>query len=166
MITPSLINEAKINASWNGQRLIPQGDLWKRNTYGFTFSQLFPNGGGRFRNSIPDIMMTTFATIKGQSHALLAPTTDITPTDNLTWVHGDHTLKTGVAVTRNRKDQNARSLYAGAVTFTSATPSSSNNTSDNALADALMGNFAKYEEASNDPVGKFRFTQYAAYATD
>jgi len=163
-LTPTLVNEAKINASWNGQRLIPQGDLWKRDTYGFTYPQLFPNGGGRFRNSIPDIMMTTFATVKGQSHALLSPTTDITPADNLTWSHGAHTVKTGVLVIRNRKDQNSRSLYAGAVTFTSSNTAS--NSSGNALADALMGNFAKYEEASDDPIGHFRFTQYHAYVTD
>jgi len=166
-ITPTLVNEAKINASWNGQRLIPVGDAWKRDTYGFTFSQLFPNGGGRFRNSIPDIMMTTFNTIKGQSHALLAPTTDIAPSDNLTWSHGAHTLKTGVVVIRNRKDQNSRSLYAGAVTFTTPSNlSSAPNSTGNALADALMGNFASYQEASDDPVGKFRFTQYGAYVTD
>jgi hypothetical protein len=165
-ISPTLINDAKINASWNGQRLMPVGDDWKRATYGFQFPFVFPQGGGRFRNSIPDIMMTTFQTIKGQSHALLAPTTDITPSDNLTWSHGAHTLKTGVVVIRNRKDQNSRTLYAGAATFTSSTPSASNNSSGNALADALMGNFSKYEEASDDPIGFFRFTQYHAYVTD
>ncbi|PYX97889.1 MAG: TonB-dependent receptor [Acidobacteria bacterium] len=161
-ITPTLVNEAKINASWNGQRLNPVGDSWKRSTYGFVFPQLFPNGGGRFRNSIPDIMMSTFQTLKGQSHALLSPTTDIAPGDNLTWSHGAHTLKTGVLVIRNRKDQNARSLYAGAITFTGT----GSNSSGNSLADALMGNFNKYEEASDDPVGHFRFTQYHAYVTD
>ena len=161
-ITPTLINEAKINASWNGQRLFPVGDSWKRSTYGFVFPQLFPNGGGRFRNSIPDIMISTFQTLKGQSHALLSPTTDIAPGDNLTWSHGAHTLKTGVLVIRNRKDQNARSLYAGAITFTGT----GSNSSGNALADALMGNFNKYEEASDDPIGHFRFTQYHAYVTD
>lgn len=164
-ISPTLVNSAKINASWNGQRLQPVGDSWKRDTYGFTFPQLFPNGGGRFRNSIPDIMMTTFATLKGQSHALLSPTTDIAPSDDLTWVHGAHTFKFGAAVFRNRKDQNSRSLYAGAVTFTSST-SSSSNSSGNALADALMGNFAQYQEASDDPIGHFRWTHYEGYATD
>ena len=34
MITPTLINEAKVNASWNGQRIPPVGDAWKRSTYG------------------------------------------------------------------------------------------------------------------------------------
>lgn len=58
-ITPTLINEAKINASWNGQRLFPVGDSWKRSTYGFAFPQLFRNSGGGFRNSIPDIMIST-----------------------------------------------------------------------------------------------------------
>jgi hypothetical protein len=163
-ISPTLVNLAKVNVSWNGQRLIPVGDSWKRATYGFTFPQIFPSGGGRFRNSIPDINLTTFNAIRGQSHALLAPTTDIAPGDDLTWSHGQHTIKTGFVLVRNRKDQNSRSNYAGVVTFTSS--STAANSSGNALADALMGNFASYQEASDDPIGHFRFTQYQAYLTD
>src|SRR6266508_5636713 len=30
MITNTLINEAKVNASWNSQRILPVGDSWKR----------------------------------------------------------------------------------------------------------------------------------------
>ena len=164
-VSPTLVNEAKINASWNGQRLIPYGDSWKRSTYGFLFPQIFPSGGGRFRNSIPDINITTFNAIRGQSHALLSPTTDITPEDDVTWSHGRHTLKFGFLLVRNRKDQNSRANYAGVVSFTSST-SSSTNSSGNALADALMGNFASYQEASDDPIGHFRFMQYQAYVTD
>ncbi|PYX89929.1 MAG: hypothetical protein DMG67_13900 [Acidobacteria bacterium] len=180
LITPTLINEASVNASWNGQRVPPVGDAWKRSTYGFTFPQIFANGGGRFRNSIPDITISGTCgvspknvlnpvsaacpgSIKGQEHSLLSPTTDIAANETLTWSHGAHTLKGGVVVIRNRKDQNARSDYAGNVTFTT---SNSTNTTGNSLADALLGNFQDYKEASDDPTGHFRFTQYHAFVTD
>src|SRR5262249_35660286 len=164
LISPTLINEANINASWNGQRIPPVGDVWKRSTYGLAYPQVFgATGGGRFRNSIPDISITTFGAIKGQSHSLLSPTTDIAPSDNLTWIHHNHTLKTGVVVIRNRKDQNARSAYTGNVSFQT---NGNSNTTGNALADALLGNFQDYQEASDDPIGFFRFTQVHAFVSD
>src|SRR5438552_9616617 len=52
LISPKLINEAKINATWNGQRIPPVGEFWKRETFGFTYQQLF--SGGRFDNGIPN----------------------------------------------------------------------------------------------------------------
>lgn len=162
MLTPSLINEAKINASWNSQRIPPVGELWKRETYGFTYSQLF-TGGGRFEESIPNVNVNGFATFNGAAQSLLSPTTDIAFSDNLSWVRGAHTLKTGAQIIRNRKDQNGRSLYAGSVTFN---PTGNPNTTRNAFADALLGNFRNYQEFSIDQIGFFRFNQFEAYVND
>ena len=168
IISPTLVNEAYVNASWNGQRIPPFGELWKRDTYGFTFPQVFgATGGGRFRNSIPDITFSgtgTVASANGQSHSLLSPTTDIAANETLTWTHGSHTLKFGAVVIRNRKDQNARSAYTGSITFN--TGNNTNNTTGYAFADALLGNFQDYKEASDDPVGFFRFTQFHTFVTD
>ena len=161
LITPTLINEAKVNASWNGQRVPPVGDVWKRETYGFQFGQLF--SGGRFDNSIPNVNVSGFATWAGASRSLLSPTTDIAFSDNLSINRGAHAFKTGLLVARNRKDQNGRSIYTGDVTFnTGGNP----NTSNNALADALLGNFRTYTEAADDPIAFFRFTQVEGYFTD
>src|SRR5918912_732041 len=135
LISPNLINEVKINASWNGQRIPPVGEFWKRETFGFKYPQLF--SGGRFDNGIPDT--------------------------NLTIVHGKHSIKTGVLVVRNRKDQNGRSNYTGTLAFST---SGNTRTTGNAFADALLGNFRTYNEADNDPVGFFRFNQVESYVTD
>jgi len=162
MITPTLINEVKANASWNGQRVIPITDVWKRDTYGFTFQQLF-TGGGRFDNSIPDMGVSGFTGWDGAARSLLSPTTDITLGDNLTWVHGSHSLKTGLLLIRNRKDQNGRTRYAGQLSFNTG---SNPNTTNNAFADALLGNFRTYTEFSNDPIGFYRFSQIESYVSD
>src|SRR5260370_35092624 len=37
LITPQIVNQAKINASWNGQRIPPAGVNCQRATYAFTF---------------------------------------------------------------------------------------------------------------------------------
>ena len=34
------------------------------------------------------------------------------------------------------------------------------------VADALLGNFRTYSEGADDPLGFFRFTQYAAFVSD
>lgn len=163
VIHPTLINEAKINSTWNGQRIPPVGEFWKRDTYGFKYTQLF--SGGVYDNGIPN---TTFAggsaysNFSGPAASLVSPTTDIAVSDNLTMIRGKHSLKMGALIVRNRKDQNGRTGYTGNLAFnTNATRSTGN-----AFADALLGNFRTYNEADNDPMGFFRFNQWEAYGTD
>jgi len=163
LIRPTLINEAKINSTWNGQRIPPVGEFWKRDTYGFTYTQLF--SGGRFDNGIPNTSFSggaAYSNFSGPSASLLSPTTDIAVSDNLTVIRGKHSLKTGALIVRNRKDQNGRSGYTGNLTFNTNSTRSTGNT----FADALLSNFRTYNEADNDPIGFFRFNQYEAYATD
>src|SRR6266566_4440820 len=161
LISPTKINEAKINVSYNGQRIPPVGEFWKRATYNLTYPQLF--SGGLYDNGIPNTTITGFAGFNGPSGSLLSPTTDIAPSDNFTLIHGKHSLKVGTLLVRNRKDQNGRSGYTGNLAFsTGGNP----RTTNNAFADALLGNFRTYNEADNDPIGFFRFNQFESYATD
>ena len=162
LVTPTFINEAKVTGAWVAQRIPPFGDLWKRDTYGFQFQQLF-TGGGRFENSIPDTTINGFASFFGAARSLLSPTTDINVSDTITWVKNNHTLKTGFSVTRNRIDQNARTTYAGQVDFNTG---GNTRTSNNSFADALLGNFRTYSEQALDPMGFFRFTQTEAFVAD
>ena len=64
---------------------------------------------------------------------------------------------------RDRVDQNGRPSYTGNLNFN---PAATRNTTGNALADALLGNFRTYSEASADPVGFFRFSQPGAFVQD
>jgi hypothetical protein len=161
-ISPNLINEFRANASWNGQRIPPIGDTWKRDTYGFVYPQIF-QGGGRFDDSIPDTTISGYASFNGAARSLLSPTTDIQLSNNLTWITGSHTLKAGGLVIRNRKDQNGRSRYAGLLEFSSA---GNSQTTGNAFADALLGNFRRYTEFAYDPLGFFRFWGAEAFVSD
>jgi hypothetical protein len=171
LISPQLVNTAKITASWNSQHIPPVGNTWKRSTYNFAFPTVF--GGGLFPGGIPDVSVSPITGVPGPSSfegpafSLLSPTTDITPTDDLTWQKGSHTFKTGVLVARNRKDQNARpglnnASYNGTVLFNS----SNTNTTGDPFADALLGNYQQYTETSSDPIGHFRFTEIEAYVAD
>jgi hypothetical protein len=167
-----LINEAKFNASWNKQRIPPTGTTWEDSTYGFNIPLPFANAG-RFPNGIPHVTFTNVgknqpataapSQFTGPFFSLLAPTTDISPSDNLTWIVGRHTLKFGAMYARNRKDQNSRpDSPNGNINFADG---SLNSTGD-AFADALIGNFAGFSQQSADPIGHFRFNDIEGYASD
>ncbi|MDQ3258677.1 MAG: carboxypeptidase regulatory-like domain-containing protein [Acidobacteriota bacterium] len=164
-ISPNLVNEAKVNAAWLDLRATPTSDYWKRDTYGFAFAQQFD--GGRFdQNGIPNVTFEGtggVADFRGPAGSIVALTTDIAFTDNLTFIRGKHTTKAGVLLIRNRKDQNARPAYTGAVTFN---PTGNNNSTGQSFADGLLGNYRSYTEAQNEYFGFFRFTQFEAYLSD
>ena len=161
-ITNNLLNEVKVNYSGNNQSIDPVGDTWQRSTYGFQFPQIYPNGG-TYEDSIPVGSISGFAGWQSASNALISPTKDFALADTLTILKGAHTVKTGVLGIFNTKKQNGRSPYAGNVTFN---PSGNPNSTGNAFADALLGNFRSYSEAQLDPVGRFRFYQVEAFVTD
>ena len=161
-VSANLVNEFKANASWNGQRIPPTGDSWQRDAYGFVYPQLFA-GGGRFDDSIPDTTVQGYAGFNGAARSLISPTTDIQVSNNVSWLRGAHTLKMGALVVRNRKDQNGRSRYAGFLEFNTA---GNSQTTGNAFADALLGNFRRYSEFAYDPMGFFRFWQTEAFLSD
>jgi hypothetical protein len=166
---PNLINVAQANTSWAAQRIPPTGDNWKRETYGFQYAKIYPNAG-TYPNGIPQVNITNFAGMQGPNFALLSPSTDIQVADTLTWIKGNHTVKTGVVVIRDRVDQNGRANYTGTANFQPATctaaRASNVNTTCYSLADAFLGNFNSYSEASADPMGHFRFTQPEAFVQD
>jgi hypothetical protein len=162
-VSPHVINEAKINSSWNGQRTPMVGDAWKRGTYSFQFPLIY-GGNGLYPDGIPNVTVNSFASYNGAAYVyLMSPTTDIAISDNVTWMHGLHTVKGGVMIVRNRKDQNGRALYDGSVAFNT---NPNTNTTNYALADAALGNFSTYTEANRDNIGFFRFSQYEGFVQD
>jgi Carboxypeptidase regulatory-like domain/TonB-dependent Receptor Plug Domain len=170
-VFPRLINEAKFNASWNKQRIPPQGNTWERATYNFQFPLPFANPG-TYPNGIPHVLFTAvsgvpnsgLAQFAGPYFSLLAPATDIAPSDTITWVHGPHTYKFGAFYARDRKDQNSRpDSYNGRIIYQA---SGNSNTTGDPVADALMGNFATFAQQSADPVGHFRFNNISLFVVD
>lgn len=163
--TTNIVNEVKANASWNGQRIPMVGEAWKRSTYGLEFPLIFnaSSWSGAGSDGLPDISISNFASMNGPRQALMSPTTDIQLMEGITYITGAHTLKAGVTYIRNRKDQNGRPQYRGSVAFNTG---GNRNTTANAFADALLGNFRTYSEVSGDPVGFFRFSSIEGYVSD
>jgi hypothetical protein len=172
-ISSHLVNEAKFTVAWNKQRIPPTGNLWQQATYGFTstnYVEPFP-GVGPFPTGIPSGTYTGTCTIStacpaeflGPYEFLLAPTVDISPSDNVSWQVRNHTIKFGVLYARNRKDQNSRTdATQGQLNFSSANP----NTTGDQFADSLLGNYNSLSQFSADPIGHFRFNDWGSYIQD
>ncbi|MGH9572213.1 MAG: carboxypeptidase regulatory-like domain-containing protein [Candidatus Acidiferrales bacterium] len=175
VISPTLISEFKFNADWHKQRTPVQGNAWERTTYGFAFVP--PLGSPTtFPNGLPAISYTGttgFPTsapnqITGPAPNYLAsPTADINPAENITWVKNNHSIKFGVEFARNRKNQNSRTNFDGALNFSpNAGASTGSNSTGDAFADALMGNFNSVSQSSAMTLGLFRFNDIEAYVQD
>jgi hypothetical protein len=162
-IRPTLINELRYNISNIFLDNIPVGDLWRRDTYGFVFKQLFEDG--RYNAGIPDVTLSGFASLTGPSGANSADAYDNAVTDTLTWVHAAHTVRAGVAYTRTINNQVGvvTSFYTGTVVFNTA---GNPGTTNNSIADMLLGNFRTYSEVSAPPLTPYRSTQVDAFVSD
>lgn len=82
--------------------------------------------------------------------------------DDFSKVLGNHTLKLGIMIMRSRKNQDNVPAINGTFAFNPALPGSTGNS----VADALLGNFYTYTEASGTRQGWYRFTQIEPYIQD
>jgi hypothetical protein len=177
-ISSHLVNEAKFTVAWNKQRIPPTGNLWQQSTYGFTstnYVEPFP-GVGPFPTGIPSgtysgtcPLTACPAEFLGPFEFLLAPTVDISPSDNVSWQVRNHTIKFGVSYARNRKDQNSRTdATQGQLNFNYGSPSApvNPNSTGDQFADSLLGNYNSLSQFSADPIGHFRFNDWGAYIQD
>lgn len=175
VIRPTLINEAKFNADWHKQRTPVQGTAWERSTYGFQFIPPLGNPV-QFPNGLPTISFTGVAGFPTSGPAgvngpapnfLESPTTDINPADNVVWQKHSHTIKFGGEFARNRKTQNSRTNYDGTITFSpNAGATNGSNSTGDAFADALLGNFSTLGQNSAVTIGQFRFNDTELYFQD
>jgi hypothetical protein len=161
VIAPTVVNELRGSVSWVSQNIPPYGNTWERSYFGFQFPQLYT--GGNYDNGIPTVSMSSISGFKGPSFSLHSPGTDMQLTDTLSVVHGAHAIKAGFMFLRVRMDQNARASHTGDVNFAT---SGNTNTTGNAIADSLLGNFYTYSEANGDPLGFFRFSEPEAFVQD
>ena len=160
-LSPALVNT--FNFSWSGTRINNQSltQNFQKDKLGVNFPELFP---GTRLGAGPDLSITGFAgynigaNLQTFHHLFLFR-------DDINHIRGNHTLKFGVWIERYRANANVLQSGArenGSVVFSPASALSSTN----ALADALLGNFQSYSEASPDSVIFTRFWQNEGYAQD
>ncbi len=87
--------------------------------------------------------------------------------DDFSKIMGNHNFKAGILIMRSRKNQDNVPAINGTFVFnTTSRPLGLTNTTGNAVADTLLGNFYSYTEASGTREGWYRFTQIEPYVQD
>jgi roadblock/LC7 domain-containing protein len=113
-------------------------------------------------NAIPTIAIAGFTTLTATPLNFNNFNRVFDAKDDFSKVLGNHTLRAGIDAKRSRKNQNNVPAINGSFSFAT----SNINTSGNALADAVLGNFYTYSEASAIEQGWYRFTQIEPYVQD
>lgn len=87
--------------------------------------------------------------------------------DDFSKILGNHNLKLGILIMRSRKNQDNVPAINGTFVFnTTSRPVGPEGTTSNSIADALLGNFYSYTEASSTREGWYRFSQIEPYVED
>jgi hypothetical protein len=136
----------------------PQNSPLKRSTLGFTAPEIYP--ANRF-GVVPDLSIAGFAGYNAGDR-IKKNNSIFQWRDDFSKVVGAHSLKLGTQLTRSRTDENIRFSDEGAVSFAT----SARATTQNVIADVLLGNFQQYTESIADADYWGRFNQLDFYFQD
>jgi hypothetical protein len=143
-ITPRTVNELSVGYSDYREDFRIIGDGVKRQTYGFTFPELFP---GNRADRIPAVNIAAMTGISGSGHPAYGRTPTYIVRENFTKVMGAHTLKAGLYWEEMRFNELNQANDNGTFSFSSSASNPRNSL--NPWANALLGNFDSYSESSS-----------------
>jgi hypothetical protein len=168
--SPTVVNEARFGfLSHASGRQGMNKDFDPRSL----FPGLYPVDYG----GLPNINITSYTSIGDYGGAQVPPETTPQYIDNLTWVRGKHTIKTGLdfAIYRVSSTPSVAGLGSGLVNnaglgrfdftgrYTTSTPTAA---PANAFADFMLGYANRTYRSSASPAEVFSSTRYSAYVQD
>ncbi len=165
-ITPTILNEFSVGPSHTLSSASGVNGNISRGANGITLPLLFPLSSDQ---SIPDLSFNGLDNVNFQGGYLGATpwkqaNTTINVNDNLSWVRGNHTFKTGMFYQRSRKDQIAWGNVNGQFNFGPGTYDSYNL--GDPFAAELLGYFQSFDQSTARPTGYFRYNQLEFYIQD
>ncbi len=167
VLTPTIVNEALIAWQRNDQAISYQDESQiARSTYGINFTEIFAENR---LDKIPEFSVQGYATLSGNGLPYVIDARSWDLRDNFTWVRGDHTFRFGGLFINSYKAENTRVRDGGILTF--STGSTAGNAfrpqdSGHALANMLLGAYARYTETSNTTNAPTSYNQLEVYAND
>ena len=165
VINPTLTNEFIFGSSKNKLNIDPVDDTFNRSKLNLSYKMPFPDAdplglvqNWRFEN-VPNGPRTQF---NGTPFRNFNHTWEWT--DNLSKIHGPHTLKGGIYLHYSMKDQTAFTAVNGDIRFNrdSANPNDTNWDFSN----ALLGNFQRVEQSNHVLNGQYRSWNVEWYVQD
>lgn len=167
-LTSDTFNEASIAASQNTLTFAPATpDTVDRTKLGIAIPQRSP--ALNVLNSIPD--MTFGGNVPNPANASMHnilpyfnQNTIFSAFDNVSRIHGKHNYKFGIYYEHTQKLQSAGAATRGTISFN--TDGNNPLDSNNPFANALLGNYDAYSEATGAPQGNWKYINVEWFAQD
>lgn len=165
----NVVNEISFNMSGNEITTDLVG-LYNRENINIPNNELFPENNSSIPPTIvisglPNPASTVAATF-GAGQLFDISYRNFNPRDNLTIVRGPHTLKFGVDMSWESKDENAANESQGRFTFSGLQTRRAGIQSGIPLADFLLGRASSYTESERDVTNNLRFGRTEFYGQD
>jgi hypothetical protein len=160
-LTPTWLNEIGYNYSYGAIVSNPTGLI--NSTYSKDIQPKLP-----FPVTLSQVPGLAFAT--GSSLTGFGPYRDYNRNhniyDNVTKIHGSHTIKTGFTYNHYQKTENAAGANAGSFSFTPASFAAPATQFEQSFANFLLGNSSSFTQASEDVTPDIRAQQWELYVQD
>jgi hypothetical protein len=157
--TPNLSNEIEFGIYHNIIRITEDSTISRSRASGLDIPYYFPSPHYNADNRIPQMHFSYFANIN-TNWPFLNGFFYHKWTDNLSWHRGNHTLRFGLLVTQQGKNEDNQDMLGNG----SFSWWGSQTQSD--LADMLTNYADQYSEAENNPMQHLRYWDNEAYAQD
>ena len=102
---PNLINEALVTASADHVDITLRGTAWQRSQYGVNYPYLYGAAAKDFPDKMPTVNINGFTQLDNGPYPSRSGGPIYGFSDNVTWVHGNHTFKFGVRVRTLRTER-------------------------------------------------------------
>jgi len=168
MFSPTLSNEFIFGPGTNRIVSTAEDEKATRLATGIAFPMLFPNvNDGDYIPTFGYGMISNVTALPNANFNSL-PARNVNHTfdfrNNLSKVSGSHLIKTGVFVQRSRKDRTTGTPIYGNINF-SLNANNPLNTG-HPFANALLGGYSMYQQASSSPFGFYRYTNVEGFVQD
>jgi hypothetical protein len=162
-ITPRMLNEFSFQFSGNAIKSVyGENARNQRSDFGLTIPELYTENR---EGLIPQVAVTGLSSI-GANQLFDNKYRNYTVADNLSYHHGNHTLKGGFLFAFEQKDELATSLTQGGFSFTAGGGFTAFQNFLRGNAGGLCGAACTYNEVETEIGSQFRFNRYELYVQD
>ena len=164
-IRPNLLNDFSFQFSGNAiTSQYGEEAVNRREAYGLTIPELFPEN----RNAlIPTIEFPTGSVaFAGAPQLFDNKYRNFTVSDNLSWQRGDHSIKGGLLLAFEQKDEASGSETQGRFFFTAGGGRTAFQNFLTGNSDGVCGTGCTYTEPEREVLSQFRFNRYEFYLQD
>ena len=173
ILSATMTNEASFSVNYHANRIFPDdAQAISNSATGINLPTLYPQSAGFIPNfGFAGTRLGTSPTLKyvgvgsnGAYAPWFGPVTILEGADNFSWVKNRHLVKAGIYIHRDRKDQIAYLESEGVYDF----GDSSSNPYDtrDGFANAALGVYSSFTQATHLLTGHYRFTNLEWYAQD